>query len=212
MGLDWNPGPKAKPGCEQEFTELWRKLNSGRWCFGRERKVKRFSEITQTAFETLRTPRVGFDVAATNWARQMFPNRQDKSLTEDGFIGGMKGFYVLDLVPPCDGLPRYSNGQPGGYVERYSFRAQFLADCVEIIGQELLDAGYGSKAAEETIGHGGKLLERASQFAQAHRMDMSKLPPPEDPDSMQFHLDVVIAAGRWCRFWGEKGHWLEAYF
>jgi hypothetical protein len=111
MGLDWNPGPKAKAGHEQEFRKLWQKLQ-GRYCFFREGKVKRFDEITLTAFETLATPRVGFDSSATEWARRVaFPNRADKSLTENRFIEQMRGFYVLDLVPPCDGLPRYSNGQ-----------------------------------------------------------------------------------------------------
>src|SRR5437899_1116820 len=129
MGLDWNPGPKAKPGLEQEFRALWQKLHS-KSCFFRDRKVKRFQEITTTAFETLSTPRVGFDATATAWARQQaFSNRKDKTLTEQVFVEQMRGFYVLDLVPPCDGLPRYTNGHAGGYVERYSFRGQFLKDC-----------------------------------------------------------------------------------
>jgi hypothetical protein len=117
MGLDWNPGPKAKPGHEQEFQELWHKLHA-KSCF-RARKVKRFEEITVTAFDTLGTPRVGYDAAATEWAhRDAFPKRKDKTLTEQTFVDQMRGFYVLDLVPACDGLPRYSNGHAGGYVER----------------------------------------------------------------------------------------------
>ena len=80
-----------------------------------------------TAFETLNTPRVGFDAAATEWAHQeAFPNRKDMSLTEEVRVERMRGFHVLDLVPPCDGIPRFTNGHAGGYVERYSFRGQFL--------------------------------------------------------------------------------------
>src|SRR5690242_3145798 len=110
MGLDWNPGPRAKPGHEQEFRELWQQLHA-KACFFRERKVKQFHAITTTPFDTLNTPRVGFDAAATEWARRVaFPKRKDKSVTEDVFVEKMRGFYVLDLVPRCDGLSRYSNG------------------------------------------------------------------------------------------------------
>lgn len=212
MGLDWNPGPKAKPGCEQEFSELWQKLQS-KSCFFRERKVKRLHEITASAFDTLATPRVGFDPLATLWAReQAFPSRADKALTEQVFIARMQGFYVLDLVAPCDGIPHYSNGHAGGYVERYSFRAQFLKDCTEIIGPELLDSAWVSKLPQDTVAYGGSLLEAGSQFASARGIKTTKIHLAEDPESVEFHLDVVASAGRWCRFWGERGHWLEAYF
>jgi hypothetical protein len=212
MGLDWNPAPKAKPAHEQEFGELWRKLHT-KFCFFQDRKVRRFKEITLTAFETLGTPRVGFDLTATEWAhKEAFPKRVDKSLTEQVFVERMRGFYVLDLVPPCDGIPRYTNGHAGGYVERYSFRGQFLKDCTEIIGKELLESGYDSKLPEDTVAYGGRLLEAASRFAADRSVDVTKIHLAEEPESIEFQLNVVISAGRWCRFWGERGHWLEAYF
>jgi hypothetical protein len=202
MGLDWNPGPKAKSGCEPEFRELWHKLHS-RSCFFRAKKVKRFKEITTTAFDTLRTPRVGFDSAATQWALQeAFPKRQDKSLTEEIFIAQMKGFYVLDLVLPCDGIPRYSNGQAGGYLEPDSFRGQFLKDSEDVIGAALLESAWN---------YGNTLLECAERYAAAHGIDTSKCHLAKDEKSPDFQVDIVLAAGRWCRFWGERGHWLEAY-
>ncbi|HEY3898804.1 MAG TPA: hypothetical protein VGM54_09340 [Chthoniobacter sp.] len=142
--MDWNPGPKAKPGKEAEFEILWRKLHGG-WCWFRKAKVRRFKEMTDSAFDTLQTPTIGVDEAATEWARAQFERRVDKSLTEKEFLGRMHGFRVLGLVPPCDGLPRYTNGSPGGYVEAYAFRAQFLRDCTDIIGETLLDSAYQSK-------------------------------------------------------------------
>jgi hypothetical protein len=212
MGLDWNPGPKAKPGYEQEFRELWHSLHA-KSCWFRPKKVKRFKEITITPFETLGTARVGFDDKATEWARRdPFPKCADKSLSEQVFVDAMKGFYVLDLVPPCDGLPRYTNGQAGGYVERYSFRGQFLKDCFDIIGSELLESAWDSKLPEDTVTYGDNLLDRGRRFAAAKGIDLSKCQHAEDPDSAEFHVDVIVAAARWCRFWGECGHWLEAYF
>ena len=212
MGLDWNPGSKAKPAHEQEFETLWRKLHA-KLCFFRNGKIKRFEEITLTAFETLGTPQVGFDATATEWARkEFFPRVQDKSLTEQAFIEGMRGFYVLDLVPACDGIPRYSNGEAGGYVERYSFRGQFLKDGTEIIGNDLLESAYVSKLPGDTVAYGDMLIEAASRFATARSIDVTQIQAAEDPESIEFRLDVVFSAGRWCRFWGARGHWLEAYF
>jgi len=124
----------------------------------------------------------------------------------------MHGFYVLDLVAPCDGVSRYSNGQAGGYVERYSFRGQFLTDCVEIIGSDLLSQAYRSKLPEETARYGEALLRRAADFAETNKIETGNLQQAEDPDSIEFHLDVVSSAGRWCHFWSERGHWLEAYW
>jgi len=212
MGLDWNPGPKPKAGFENEFRELWTKLQA-KTCFFRERKIRRFREITTTAFDTLDTPRVGIDATATNWARhEAFPRRADKSLTEEVFLSQMQGFYVLELVPACDGLPRYTNGQAGGYVEKYAFRGAFLKDCEEIIGNDLLESGYVSKLPQETTAYGESLNAAASRFATARNIDPTRLHLAEDPESIEFRLDVVFSASRWCRFWAERGHWLEAYW
>ena len=212
MGLDWNPGPRSKPGNEAEFEKLWRDLHA-KSCWFRARKTRRFGEITIQAFETLNTPRVGFDNAATDWARNTaFPDRTDKSLAEDDFVQRMKGFYVLGLVAPCDGLPRYTNGRSGGYVERFSFRAQYLKDCESIIGDELLESCFISKLPEDTLIFGEKLLNAASAFASEQKIDVSKVQLSEDPESLEFHLDVVFSAGLWCCFWAKKGHWLEAYW
>jgi hypothetical protein len=211
MGLDWNPGPKPRTGCEAEFERLWRKLHS-RWCWARGAKERRFGEITLPAFDTLKAPTVGIDPEATAWAGRQFANRVDKSLTEDVFASRMVGFRVLALVAPCDGLPRYTNGGPGGYVEAYAFRGQFLVDCEAIIGQELLEAAWNSKLPSETVAYGQTLLQRASGFARDHNVDLAAVHHSEDPASTEFHLDVVQTAGRWCVFWGERGHWLESYF
>ncbi|MDZ4401680.1 hypothetical protein [Prosthecobacter sp.] len=212
MGLDWNPGPKAKPGFEAEFESLWRKLLSKRWCWNRAGKSRRFDAITQSAFDTLKTPTVGVEDEATAWAHQQFEQRVDKSLTEELFVSRLTGFRVLPLIPRCDGLPRYTNGSPGGYVEAYAFRGQFLKDCEYIIGAELLNAAWESKLSNETIKYGKELLRHSAYYAKTHQIDLATVHLAEDPESVEFHLDVVESAGRWCVFWGKHGHWLEAYF
>lgn len=209
MGLDWNPGNKPKPSFEKEFEKLFHKLQS-QWCFRRKAKTDRFHDISITAFETLGAPQVGRDETANNWAREMYA-KQSRDATEAEWLKKLEGFYVLSLVAPCDGIPRYSNGSPGGYVEPYSFRAQFLVDSTDIIGAELLNEAYESKLPVELLAYGRRLLTKAESFAKAKGLDINNL-NTEDVDSIESRLDAVLAAGRWCIFWAERGHILDAYW
>lgn len=209
MGLDWNPGNKPKPGYEKEFEKLFHKIQS-EWCFRREAKIKRLHDISITAFETLAAPQVGRDEVANKWAREIYAKEQ-REITEAEWLKKLDRFYVLPLVPPCDGIPRYSNGSPGGYVEPYSFRAQFLVDSADIIGPELLEQAYESKLPPELLRYGTQMLEKAESFARENGFNINGL-NTEDVDSVESRLDAVVAAGRWCLFWAERGHILEAYW
>jgi hypothetical protein len=84
--------------------------------------------------------------------------------------------------------------------------------CTEIISNELLESAYVSKLPQSTIIFGKELLRQASDFASKHGFDLSKVHLAKDPDTTEFHLDVVQSAGRWCVFWGGHNHWLEAYW
>jgi hypothetical protein len=108
----------------------------------------------------------------------------------------MKGLYVLDLAAPCDGLPHYTNGQAGGYVEPYAFRGAFLRDCVEIIGDELLESAWDSKLPEDTLNYGDRLFDAGARFASARGLDVSMAHSADDPASIEFRLDAVLAAGK----------------
>jgi len=225
VGLDWNPGNRAKPGCEAEFTDVLRRLLASKRGAKRDTLMARFREISVAAFETLGTPRVGHDPQADAWARQMYHQEKRDESVED-FVRALEGFWVLDLVPPCDGLPRYSNGSPGGYVEAYAFRAQFLDDCAEELGEGLLDAAYESKLPPETVAYGRQLLAVADELVHRHNLDPSTLGPDDFPTieelqagkrapttfSPTHRADVLSCAGRWCVFWGERGHFLDAYW
>jgi hypothetical protein len=126
VGLDWNPIGKPRPGFEGEFEELFLQISQLQRGDPAESAVQeRFWEISVSPYETLAAPQVGFDLAADEWARQMFPNRSDKSLTLEQFLAGMRGYYVLDLVPENDGLPVYTNAYIASYCDRFSFRSQF---------------------------------------------------------------------------------------
>lgn len=226
MGLDWNPGNRAKPGFEAEFADLFRKIAAAGPGEPRDALVERYREISITAFETLGAPVVGRDPAADEWARQW---RLDMGIdeSEERFLAELEGFAVLPLVPACDGLPPYSNGSPGGYVEQYSFRAQFLLDCADDIGEELLASAYESKLPEDLLSYGRELLAKAEDLAGRHGLDPlnlvipDKIPTLEEFEagerqpttwSVEHRVDVAHSAGRWCVFWAERGHILDAYW
>lgn len=209
MGLDWNPGNKPAPGHEEEFFALFEVLRS-RPAEGYEQEIERFHEISITAYETLNAPQVGTHDEATQWIRQQY-DRQKPDMSKEEWERQFQGFYVVPLVPPCDGLPRYSNGSPGGYVEPFSFRGDFLKDCVDIIGEEVMLAAWGSMSADEMLAYGNQLIHAAERYAAANNINLDKL-DIEDADSIDTKLDILECAGRWCRFWAERGHILDAYW
>ena len=206
MGLDWLPGPKPMVGFEAEFEAIWHRIQNHEGPSDAE--VQRVNAITTSAYESLAAPRVDIDEVATEWARKRYDAPEGKSIEQ--FLAGLNGYYVLELVPPCDGIPRYSNGEVGN-VDRYSFRAQFLGDCREIISDELFYSAWESKLVAETKVYGTELLQSATGFADRHGLYVRAV-PPDDPESAEFLLDVVYSAAKWCQFWADRGHWLEAYF
>lgn len=210
MGLDWNPANKPKPGLEDEFWDLFDLLS--RESFDdNDPRLARFHEISITAFETLNAPRVGIDAQATDWARKIHAENGDKTPV-DKWLAEIHGVYVVGLAPPCDGIPRYSNGSTGGYVEPFSFRAQVLESCQEIIGEELLNRAWNHMRPLELRDYGLALQESARRFALEKDINLDAIDCPEDDESLEFQLDVVASAGRWCLFWAGHGHPLEAYF
>jgi hypothetical protein len=64
MGLDWNPGNKAKPGFEAEFADVFRAIQTTDPGETRNVLLDRYHEISITAFETLQAPVVGHDPTA----------------------------------------------------------------------------------------------------------------------------------------------------
>jgi hypothetical protein len=210
MGLDWNPANKPRAGYEAEYWRLFDELQDEK-ARDRGSKEKRFHEISISAFESLDAPQVGASSAADAWARQRHAE-QKVDTPVDEWLASLRGLYVVPLVEPCDGVPRYSNGTVGGYVEPFSFRAQFLRDCEYIIGAELLERAYTHMKPDELRAYGEELHRRALAHSADHSIDLTTVHAAEDPDSVEFHLDVVLSASRWCVFWSSKGHPLEAYW
>jgi hypothetical protein len=215
MGLDWQPLGKPKAGQEAEFEVLYERM-----CGPEDREptlLKRMWEIAISPYETLAAPRVGSDARADRWAMDRYPKRPWKKLfvSRRKFMRVFQGYYVLDLVPPNDGLPVYTNGGPGSYCDIFAFRAQFFVDCADMLGGELLGEAYLHHQPAELTAYGTRLRARAVTYAAEHRVTvvLGQRDVPEEADDLAHpaaQAHVVDSAGRWCLFWGERGHGMLA--
>lgn len=211
MGLDWQPLGKPKPGHEAEFDKLYEEI------FDFDNKDKSLWEqlraVAISPYETLGAPRVGFDAEADRWAAEAYSKRPRKRL----FVSRRKwrkvfhGYYVLDLVPPNDGTPAYSNGGPDSYCEAFTFRAKFFDFCEDMLGEELSGEAWVPHRPAALTDYGTRLRDHAVAFAEGRGVAAvlgQRLLPEwvtdwEDPATK---AHIVNSAARWCLFWGGRGH------
>jgi hypothetical protein len=211
MGLDWQPLGKPKPGHEGAFEEFYEEIFEVE---NRDRSLwEGLREITVSPYETLGAPRVGFDATADRWAAEEHSKRPWKKL----FVSRRKwqkifhGYYILDLVPPNDGMPVYSNGGRGSYCEVYSFRAKFFEFCSDMLAEELFGEAWVHHKAAELKDYGTRLCDHAAAFAAesgvADVLGRRNLPERitewEHPAAK---AHIVDSAARWCLFWSGRGH------
>lgn len=236
MGLDWNPMPKAKPGHEAEFAQLLPLILAEDKDAGDDEHlddediededvdgeddeaddgesselVERFHAITQPVFETLGAPRVGIDPDADAWlVENVKPEHLDEAREQ------MQGYCVLDLLPECDGFPVYSNyplGMEG--LDRYSFRGKFLDDVEDVIGEELYARAFEKQTAADLESYGQALLAKGRAYAKQHGVEHveSVREPAFEDDSHEARAHILFAAGKWCVYWGSRGHGLLPWF
>ena len=227
MGLDWNPIGKSKAGHDEEFEQLFNLLGEkpvgetfvGKFkrlfkSFDRETATKRWFELQISPFVTVQAPQVGFEPRADEWAKARFRESPAQVKTEAQFLQELKGYHVVALAPQCDGIPYYSNGS-FGYVELYSFRAQFIInDCIDIVGEPLLEKCYQSCLAQKLALLGSELRACANGFSAIHGVphvkSVRELDAPEGSPESKAH--ILFAAPKWCEYWSSRGHGLEAYF
>ena len=215
MELEWNPLCAPKPGHETEFLTLFKLLRSLRTiateAVDRSGLDRRWNEIQVNPYETIKAPRVGTDAVADKWIAARYAAWQSPSQSETDFIREMQGFYVLQLVSPCDGFPYYSNGGCGN-VERFSFRAQLLSNCEEILGRTTLKQIYRSCLGSVLQGLGEDMQALAAHFADkrgiAHVESVARSDFEEGSAEQKVH--IVFSAAKWCKFWSDRGHGLAA--
>ena len=224
MGLDMRPLGKPIPGCENRFIELFNMLSNdelpepsfmdrllGCQSPTRSELLEEWNEIQIPSYETIKAPRVGRDKEADDWAINNYNELQDKP-SFDEYMDDMDGYYVVELARELDGVPVYfSLGE-----EANVFRGEFLADCEDLIGEDLVNEAWESKLADETLDYGNRLMAVAEEIAAENHMEYLKeqrLPPEDDdPDSLESQLHILFSLAKWLIFYGKNGHGYEAYY
>jgi hypothetical protein len=178
MGLDMRPMGKPKPGFEKRFLEIFEMVSQDKIpqpTFFEKLKGKKqltkdelleewFANQIQT-YETIKAPRVGQDKEADEWIKEKYEELEEKP-PFDEFINEHNGFYVIELAKEQDGVPVYiAMGQ-----DENVFRGEFLRDCEDIIGEDLMSEAWNTKMADETLDYGNRLMEVADKLAKEHNV------------------------------------------
>ena len=224
MGLDMIPLGKPIPGYKKRFIEIFQMIFNdeipqpsfidkllGRKCPTREELLEEWDEIQIPSYETIKAPRVGRDKEADDWALDIYNNLKNKP-PFDEYMKDMNGYYVVELAKELDGVPVYiSLGEDGDV-----FRGEFLADCKDLIGEELVSEAWETKLADETLDYGNRLMAVAEKIARENHLEYLKdqrLPPEDDdPDSIESQLHIIFSLAKWLIFYGKNGHGYEAYY
>jgi hypothetical protein len=223
MGLDMRPMGKPKPGFENRFVDIFEmvtknkipqpsfldKLKGKKYPTKDELLQEWFANQIQT-YETIKAPRVGQDKEADEWIRNKY-NELDKKPSLEQFLKEHEGYYVIELAKELDGVPVYiAMGQ-----DENVFRGQFLQDCIDIIGEDLVNEAWETKLANETLDYGNRLMVVADKIAKERNLEYLKtqrLPPDSDEDTIESKLHIVFSLAKWLIFYGKNGHGYEADF
>lgn len=217
------PLGKPKPGFEKRYFEIFEMIQNDKIprpsalgkLMGKKYPTKEelleewFANQIQT-YETIKAPRVGRDKEADDWITEKY-NELDSKPPLDQFLKEYEGYYVIELAEEKDGVPVYiSMGQ-----DRNVFRGQFLADCIDLTGEELVNEAWSTKLADETLDYGNQLMTVADELATRNGLEYLKaqrLPPDLDEDTIESKLHILYSAAKWLIFYGKNGHGYEADF
>lgn len=116
---------------------------------------------------------------------------------------------MIELAKEQEGIPVYiSIGQ-----DENVFRGQFLQDCEELIGEELVSEAWNTKLADETLDYGKRLMNIADKLAQQNNLEYlknQKFPPETNEDTIESKLHIIFSLAKWLIFYGKNGHGYEA--
>jgi hypothetical protein len=213
MGLSWEPLPTPKRGYEHEFTDLLKKLATATG-----HKRAQLMDWLRTAsippFTTIGAPRIGHDAEADAWLRARVEKSNRVAELEQIQIE-MYGESVLELLPPCDGFPVYSNHKVDDTLDRYSFHADLLSNVKEVLGPRLVTRAHTMLLAPEHEVFAGELHEVATKYAEEHALPahVATIREPVFPEgTKERNAHVLFAAAKWCTYWALRGYGLAVSF
>jgi len=209
MGLDWEPLPTPKRGFEREYLDLFKKLARAS-LQRREQLASWFSDVSVPPFETIGAPRVGRDAEADDWLRARIEksNRLDEL---EEIRAEMRDHCVLELLPPCDGFPVYSNHIVADHLDRYSFHAELLRDVADTLGDDLCERATQMMLPEDHRTFAAALDEVARRFATDHALPehVATIREPVFPEgTLERKGHVLFAAAKWSTYWSGRGYGL----
>ena len=223
MGLDMRPMGKPKPGFEKRFLEIFEmiskdnipqpslldKLKGKKYPTKDELLQEWLANQIQT-YETIKSPRVGRDKEAEEWIINKYNELEQKPPLEQ-FLKDYDGYYVIELAKEQDGVPVYiAMGQ-----DENVFRGQFLQDCIDLIGEDLVNEAWRTKLADATLDYGKRLMAIADRITNEKNLQYLKdqrLPPDAEENGIESKLHIVYSLAKWLIFYGKNGHGYEADF
>ena len=213
MALEWEPLPTPKRGFEREFVDLFHKLVAARGA-KRDQVMEWFLQIAEPPFETIGAPRVGKDAAADDWLRARL-EKSNRLPELPQLVREMHGYCVLELMPPCDGFPVYSNHKTVEHLDRYSFHAELLAGVHDVLGETLSAQLNVMMLPEQHRELAEQLLETADRFVNEHALPVhvATIREPVFPDgTLEAKGHLLYAAAKWCTYWSQRGHGLAVSY
>ena len=213
MGLDMRPLNKPKAGQEKRFYELYDLILSENLSPNQQKQLlEEWFALGIPSYETIKAPQVGRDAQADVWLREQYEaNDNPNKPPFDEVYQDYQGYYVIELAPEQDSVPVYRAFDQDENV----FRGQFLADCQELIGEDLLNEAWSNHLAEEAVDYAQRLIAAVTPTAQQHGLEYLKdqyEPPETEPESLESQLHIVYSLARWLIFYGSRGHGYEADF
>ena len=217
------PMGKPKPGFEKRFVDIFEMITEdkipqpsfldklkGKKYLTKDELLKEWFENQIQTYETIKAPKVGRDKEADEWIRNKYNELEQKPSLEE-FLKEYDGYYVIELAKEQDGVPVYiAIGQ-----DENVFRGQFLQDCIDVIGEDLVNEAWETKLADATLDYGNRLMEAADKAAKKNNLEHLKsqrLPPDADEDTIESKLHIVYSLAKWLIFYGQNGHGYEADF
>ena len=217
------PMGKPKPGFEDRYLEIYKMITSyeilranfikklrGEKYPTREELLAEWFANQISTYEIIKAPMVGRDEVADLWIRDRY-NELEHKPPLDKYLKDYQGYYVIELAEEKDGVPCYiSLGQ-----DENVFRGEFLKDCIDLIGKELVEEAWKTKLADETLDYGNRLMEVADKIAKENGLEYlkeQKNPPEISEDTIEWKLHIVISLAKWLIFYGRNGHGYEADF
>lgn len=224
MGLDLRPMGKPKPNFEKRFFQIINIIEGNEKqelsfidkLFGKKLKtkdelLKEWFGIQINPLDTIKAPKVGRDRDAEVWLLEQY-NNSAQSISIEEFKKQYEGYYVIEYAQEQDGIPIYNSPME----DQTSFRGEFLRNCIDLIGEELVIEAWSKKIkGKDALDYGNRLLAKANSIASAKgllHLKEQREAPSGNPESVESKLHIVYSLSRWLIFYGKNGHGYDAYF